>query len=204
MVSLLLMCRHLCSPGIFAIVAILLYPLPQWRLCPLQAGVVALVVMVYLPLSMCGGLCHCHMALLPLLRWRHRRLHGHCCPYCTCIVILIVLTSLPSCPMGIIIVIAPVLLPLLTWRVCAVALVLLPLSRWCCCPWCAGIITLIMQASLPSLCLHCAVDLQASLPLLSWHVLSRRRHGRPRRRQRQHQRNKVNNASMTRAATPAQ
>ncbi len=125
------------------------------------------------------------------------------CPCYPCIVVLIALTSLPSCCIGVITVIAPVLLPPSTWHICAVALVLLPLSHWHCCPWCAGIIALIVQASLPLMCLHCAVNLQASSPLLSWHVLSHGRHGRLRRRQRQHQRNKVNHACTTRAAMPA-
>jgi hypothetical protein len=57
---------------------------------------------------------------------------------------------------------------------------------------------------LPLLCLHCAVDLQVSTPLLSWHVLSHGQHCKLCRRQRQHRRNKVNDASATRAATPAQ
>jgi hypothetical protein len=121
-----------------------------------------------------------------------------------CIVVLIALTSLPSCCIGVITIIAPVLLPPSTWHVCAVALVSSPLSHWQCCPQCAGIIALIAQASLPLLCLYCAVNLQASSPLLSWHVLSHGRHGRLRRRQRQHQHNKVHHASATRVAMPAQ
>ncbi len=130
-----------------------------------------------------------------------RALH-HPCYHC--IVVLIALTSLPSCCIGVITIIAPVLLPPLTWHVCAVALVLAPLSHWHCCPWCAGIIALIAQASLPLLCLHCAVNLQASSPLLSWHVLSHGRHGRLQCRQWQHQRNKVDHPSATRAVMPAQ
>jgi hypothetical protein len=126
------------------------------------------------------------------------------CPCYHCIVVLITLTSLPLCCIGIIIVIAPVLLPPSTWHVWAVALVSSPLSHWHCCPWCTGIIALNAQASLPLLCLHCAVNLQASSLLLSWHVLSHGQHGRLRRRQRQHQRNKVDHASTTRAAMPAQ
>jgi hypothetical protein len=97
-----------------------------------------------------------------------------------------------------------VLSPPSTWHVCAVVLVLSPLSHWHCCPQCAGIIALIAQASLPLLCLHCAVNLQAPSPLLSWHVLNHGRHGRLRCRQWQHQRNKGDDASATRAATPAQ
>jgi hypothetical protein len=145
------------------------------------------------------------MASLPLLHWLHGQdctgvvlplLPLRCSPYCADLFAL-------SC-IGVITVITPVLLPPLTWHVCTVALVLLPLSHWHCCPQCAGIIALIAQASLPLLWLHCAVNLQASSPLLSWHVLSHGQHGRLRRRQRQHQRNKVDNASATRAAMPAQ
>jgi hypothetical protein len=134
-------------------------------------------------------LCHCHhgvvalvvLAPLPIL-------HRCCCPCCTGAVVIIALTSLPSRCMAVVTVVAPVLLPPLSWHVYAVVLVLLPLSRWCCYPWCAGISALVMQASLPSLCLHCSVDLQASSPLLSWHVLSCKWLGGPRRRQWQHQR----------------
>ncbi len=164
----MLMRRHLCSPGIFAIVEILLLPLPKWHCCHLQVGVIALVTMVSLSSSMHRCLCHCHngivalIALVPL-----PRLHGHCCPHCTGVIVLIALTFLPSHCMGVVTVIAPVLLPPLTWCVCAVALVSLPLSHWHCCPWCADIIPLVAQASLPLLCLHCAVDLQVSSPLLS-------------------------------------
>ncbi len=145
------------------------------------------------------------MVLLPSLNLHH-------CQHCTGIVALVApallslfhsLISLPSRCVGIITNVAPALLPPLSWRVCTVALVSSPLPHWHCCPGCAGISTLIAQASLPLLCLCRAVDSQASLPVLSWHVLSRRRCGRPRRRQLQHQRNKGNNASMTRAAMPA-
>ncbi len=205
MVLQLSMCRHLCSLGIFAIVAILLLPLTQWRCCRLQAGVVALVTMASLPSSMRRRLCHCHndvaalVALVP-----SPTLHGHCCLCCTGVVILIALTSLLSHCMGIVTIVAPVLLPQLSCCVCTIALVLLPLSRWHCCPWCADIITLIAQASLPLLCLHCAVDLQVPSPSLSWHLLSRGQHGGPHRRKQQHQPNKGNNASTTRAVMPAQ
>ncbi len=160
--------------------------------------------MVSLPLLMQRLLCHCHNGVVTLIALAPSpRLHRCCCPCCSGVVVLIALTSLLSRCMGVVTIIALVLLPLSTWRVCTVALVLLPLSRWHCCPWCTGIIALVAQASLPSLCLH-RVDLQASLPLLRWHILSRGQHGRPCRRQRQHQCNKVNNASTLRAAPPAQ
>ncbi len=96
-------------------------------------------------------------------------------------------------------VVAPVNLACL--RCCASVFALATLNF---CPRCTGIIALIAQASLPLFCLHCAVNLQASSPLLSWHVLSHGRHGRLLGRQRQHQRNKVDNASTTRVAMPAQ
>jgi hypothetical protein len=154
----------------------------RMRLCRCNYGIIALIALAPLP-----------------------RLHGHCIALVSpCIVVLIALTSLLSFHIGIITIIALVLLPLSTWHVCAVAQVWSPLSHWHCCPRCAGIIALITQASLPVLCLRCAVNLQVSSPLLSWHVLSHGQHDRLRRRQRQHQRNKVNNASATRAATPAQ
>jgi hypothetical protein len=145
------------------------------------------------------------MASLPSLRWCHYQdCMGIILPCCPCVGVLIALTSLPSCHIGVIAVIAPVLMLPPTWHVCAVVLVLLPLSHWHCRPWCTGIIALIVQASLPLLCLHCAVNLQASSPLLSWHVPSLGQHCRLCRRQRQHQRNNVSDASATRAATPAQ
>ncbi len=115
-----------------------------------------------------------------------------------------VLTFLPSHRMGIVTIIAPVLLPLLTWHVCAVALVLSPLSRWHCHPWCAGIIALIQAGLFALVVLTSCSWFAAFLPLLSWHVLSHRQHGRPCCRQCQHQPNKVNNASTTSMATPAQ
>jgi hypothetical protein len=147
------------------------------------------------------------MALLPSLCWGHHQycvgvvtlVAPRCCPYCTD---LFTLTSHGHCQRLCTGVVAPVKLTC----VCTLALLSLPLSRWHCCPWCTGISALVMQASLPLLCLCRAVDLQASLPLLSWHVLrlSRGQHQSPRRRQRQHQRNKGNDASTTRAAMPAQ
>ncbi len=204
-VLLSLMRSRLCSPGIFAIIAILLLPLPQWHCCRLQAGVVALITMASSPSSMRRHLCCCHDGIITLLALvLLPTLHRLCHPRFAGIVVLILLTSLLSRCMGVVTIIAPVLLPPLTWCVCAIALVSLPLSRWHCCPLCTGIVALVVQASLPLMCLHQAVNLQVSLPLLSWHVLSRGWHGRPRRQQWQHQRNKVNNASMTRAAMPAQ
>jgi hypothetical protein len=124
-------------------------------------------------------------------------LHGRCCPCCPGVVVLIALTSLPSRCMGVVTVVELALLPPSSWRVCAVALVLLHLSPWHCCSWCIGISPLVVQASWPLLCLRHAVNLQASLPSLSWHVLSRRRRGRPRCRQQQHKHNKGNNTSRT-------
>jgi hypothetical protein len=146
------------------------------------------------------------MASLSLLRWCHCRdctgivsplLPLHCSPYRTDLFALMLHWRHHRHYTG-------VVAPPSTWHVCAVALVLSPLSHWHCCPCCTGIIALIAQASLPLLCLHCAVNLQASSPLLSWHVLSHGRHGRLRCRQRQHQRNKVDDTSATRAAMPAQ
>jgi hypothetical protein len=166
--------RHLCSPGIFAIVAIKLLPLLQCCHCHHQAGVIALVTMTWLPLSMRRRLCCCHNSIVALIALAPcPTLQGHCCPCCAGIAFLIVLTSLPSRCMGIITVVALALLPPSSWRVCAIALVSLPLSHWRYCPQCTGISALVIQASLPSLCLHCAVDLWVSSPSLSWHVLSR-------------------------------
>jgi hypothetical protein len=148
MVLPLSMHRHLCSPGVFAIVEILLLPLLQWHCCHHQAGVLPSLQWPCCHRQCARHLCHCHdgfialIALVPL-----STLCGCCCPCCTCIVVLIVLTSLPSHRMGTIV--APALLPPLSWHVCAIALVLLPLSRWCCHPWCTGISTLVAQASLP-------------------------------------------------------
>ncbi len=116
-----LMRRHLCSPGIFAIVVITLFPLLQLHCCCCQAGVATFVTMASSPLSICRRLCSCHdgvaalVALVPL-----PTLHGHCCPYCTGIIFIILLAFLPSCCMGVVTVVAPALLPPLSWRVCAV------------------------------------------------------------------------------------
>jgi hypothetical protein len=146
-----------------------------------------MLTMASLPLLICRHLCHCHNGVVALVALGPLpTLHGCCHPCCIGVVVLNALTSSPSRHMGIITIIAPALLPLSSWCVCTIALVLLPLSRCCCCPWCIGISTLVAQASLPLLCLRHAVNLQASLPLLSWHVLSRRRCGRPHHRQWQH------------------
>jgi hypothetical protein len=161
--------------------------------------------MALLPFSMHRHPCHCHngivaliaLALLPTL-------HRCCCPCCTGVVVLIALTSSPSHCMGVITIVAPTLLPPSSWRVCTIALVLLPLSHWCCHHWYTSISALVAQASLPLLCFRHADNSQASLALLSWHVLSHGQCGRTRRRQHQHQCNKGNGASMTRAALSAQ
>jgi hypothetical protein len=197
--------RRLHSPGIFAVVAITLLPLLQWQRCHRQAGVIALVMMALSPSSMRRRLCHCHNGVVTLIALAPlSTLHKRCCPCCAGVVVLIALTSFPSHCMGVVTVIAPALLPPSSWRICTVPLVLFPLSCWGCCPQYAGISTHVVQASLPLLCFCCAVDSQASLPLLSWHVLSRGQDGRSRRRQRQHQCNKGNGTSTTRAAMPAQ
>ncbi len=165
--------RRLCSPGVFAVVAITLLPLLQWHCCHCQEGFVALVTMALLPSSMHRHLCHCHNGVVALVALAPLPiLHGRCCPCCGGIIFLIALTYLPSQCMGVVTAITPALLPPLSWCVCVIAQVSLPFSCWHCCPWCAGISTLVTQASLPLMCLHCAVDLQASSPLMSWHVLS--------------------------------
>ncbi len=177
----------------------------QWQHCYCWAGVVTIVTMALLPLSMRRHLCHCHTGIVALIALAlFPTLHGCCCPCCTGVVILIALTSSPSLCMGVITVVAPALLPPSSWRVCTVALVLLPLSHLRCHHWYAGISALVAQASLPLLCFHHSVNSQASLPLLSWHVLSHGQCGRTRCRQHQHQRNKGNGASMTRASLSAQ
>jgi hypothetical protein len=149
------MLRYLCSPGIFAVIAIKLLTSLQWHHCRHQASVVALVPMELPPLSMRRRLCCCHDGVVALVVLAPLpTLHGHCHPCCTGIVDLILLTSLPSRQIGVITVVAPALLPSSSWHVCAVALVSLPLSCWCCCPWFTGISALVTQDSLPSLCLR--------------------------------------------------
>jgi hypothetical protein len=116
-----LMCRCLCSPGIFAIIAIMLLPLLQGRCCNSQAGVVALITMESSPSSLRRRLCRCHdgvvalVALVPL-----PTLHGHCTPCCAGIIVIISMTSLPLLCMGIITVVPLALLSPLSWRVCTV------------------------------------------------------------------------------------
>jgi hypothetical protein len=107
-----LMYRCLCSPGIFAIIAIMLLPLLQCCCCHHQAGVVILVTMASSPLSLCRHLCHCHdgvialniaRALSPFLHWHHccyptdlfaLTLHGHCHRCCANVVTPIELACL--------------------------------------------------------------------------------------------------------------
>jgi hypothetical protein len=145
------------------------------------------------------------MASLPSLRWCHCQdctgivlplLPLHCSPYCADLFALMSHWRHHRHCTGV-----DALVNLACLRCCASVVAVVALL---CCPWCAGIIALIAQASLPLLCLLCAVSLQVSSPLLSWHVLSHGRHCRLRRRQRQHQRNKVNDTRVTRVATPAQ
>ncbi len=125
----LLMRRGLWSPGVFAIVAIILLSVLQWRPCRHQAGVVALVMMVSSPLLMRRHLYHCHDDIVALIVLAPLpTLHRCCCPCCASVVFLIVLTYFLSRCMGVVTIIAPALLPLLSWRVCAIVLVLLPLS----------------------------------------------------------------------------
>jgi hypothetical protein len=116
-----LMSRCLCSPGIFAIITIMLLPSLQCSCCHRQAGVVILVTMASSSLSLRRHLCHCHdgvialVALVPL-----PTLHGRYPPCCTGIIVIIPLTSLPSLCMGIVTVVAPTLLPPSSWHVCAI------------------------------------------------------------------------------------
>jgi hypothetical protein len=121
MVLSLLMCRCLCSPGIFAIIAIMLLPLLQCYCCYCQAGVVVLVMMASSPLSLHRHLCRCHDGVIALVALvPSPTLHGHFLPCCTSIIVMIPLTSLSSLCMGIVTIVAPTLLPPSSWRVCAV------------------------------------------------------------------------------------
>jgi hypothetical protein len=125
-----LMCRRLCSPGVFAIATIIMLPLSQWHCCPCQAGIVALVTMALSPSSMCRCFCHCHYGVVAIIALAPSpKLHGHCCPCCACIVVLIALTFSPSCCMDVITIVAPALLPPLSWHVSTIALVLSHLSH---------------------------------------------------------------------------
>ncbi len=115
-----LMRKHLCSPGTFAIIAIMLLPSLQWHHCCHQAGVVTHVTMASLPLSMCRRLCCCHDGIVALVALAPLpTLHRCCCPCCASVVVIILLTSLPSRCMGIVTIVAPVLLPPSSWHVCA-------------------------------------------------------------------------------------
>jgi hypothetical protein len=116
-----LMCRCLCSPGIFAIIAIILLPSLQCCCCHCQAGVFILVMMASSPLSLRRHLCRCYdgdIALVALVP--SPTLRGHYPPCCTGIIIIIPLTSLLSLCMGIVTIVAPALLPPSSWHVCAV------------------------------------------------------------------------------------
>ena len=115
------MCRCLSSPGIFAIIAIMLLPSLQCCPCHPQAGVVLLVTMASSPLSVRRHLCHCHDGVIALVALvLSTTLHRRYPPCCTGIIVIIPLTSLPSLCMGIVTVVAPTLLPPSSWHVCAV------------------------------------------------------------------------------------
>jgi hypothetical protein len=115
------MYRCLCSPGIFAIIAIMLFPLLQCCCCHCQAGVVVLVMMASSPLSLRKNICRCHDGIIALVALvPSPTLHRHYPPCCTGMIVIIPLTSLLSLCMGIVAVVAPMLLPLSSWRVCAV------------------------------------------------------------------------------------
>ncbi len=148
MVLPLFMCRHLCSPVVFAVVEITVLPSLWWRFRHCQAGVLTLVTMASSPSSMRRRLCNCHDGIIALVVLASLpTLHGHYCPCCTSVVVLIVLTSSPSRCMGVITIIAHDLLPPSSWCVCTVALMSLLLSHWYCSPWYTGISTLVSQAS---------------------------------------------------------
>ncbi len=116
-----LMCRCLCIPGIFAIIAIMLLPLLQCCHCHCQAGVVILVTMASSPLSLRRHLCRCQDGVIALVaQVPSPTLHGRYPPCCTGIIVIIPLISLPSLCLGIVTVDASTLLPPLSWRVCAV------------------------------------------------------------------------------------
>ncbi len=115
------MCRCLCSPGIFAIIAIMLLPSLQCPHCHCQAGVVVLVTMASSPLSLHKHLCRCHNGIIALVALvPSPTLHGCYPPCCTGMIVIIPLTSLLSLCMGIVTVVAPMLLPPSSWRVCAI------------------------------------------------------------------------------------
>ena len=116
-----LTCRCLCSPGIFAIITIMLLPSLQCCCCHRQAGVVVLVMMASSPLSLRKHFCCCHDGIIALVALvPSPTLHGHYPPCCTGMIIIIPLTSLLSLCMGIVTVVAPTLSPPSSWRVCAI------------------------------------------------------------------------------------
>ncbi len=87
------MCRYLCSPGIFAIIAIMVLPLLQCHCCHCQAGVVVLVMMASSPLSLRRHLCRCHDGVIALVALvPSPTLHGCYPPCCTGIIVIIPLT----------------------------------------------------------------------------------------------------------------
>ncbi len=117
----LLMHRHHCKPGIFAIIVITLLPLLQGRCCHCQAGVVALVKMASSPSSILRHLCRCHDGIIALVAMAPLpTLHGRCCPCCTSVILVILLTSLSSHCMCVVTIIEPALLPPSSWCVCNV------------------------------------------------------------------------------------
>jgi hypothetical protein len=178
MVLPLSMHRCLCSPGIFAIIAIFLLPLLQWCSCCLHAGVVALVTMASSPSSMRRHLCryqdgvvtpHCTgtianiaWALLPLL-------HQLCCLYCADLFALTLHEHHHSHCTG---VVAPVDLACLrccTGVIALVTLALLPLVHWHYPPCCAGLFALVVIA----LCsrfsgVFALVELACTKPQTTW------------------------------------
>jgi hypothetical protein len=120
MVLLSSMCRRICSPGIFAIFAIMLLPSLQWHCYRCQACDVSLVMMTSLPSLMCRHLCRCHNGIIALVVLAQSpTLHGHCCPCCTSIVIIILLTFLALRCMGVVTIVALALLPPSSCRLCA-------------------------------------------------------------------------------------
>ncbi len=211
-------CHCPCNNGIVALdlqqcccpwSATALLPFLQWHCCHTQASVIALIAMALLSSLVRRHPCwHCNgvvaLIAMALLLLMCRRLCCHCngdCRSCcndvSTIVKLAWSSSWCCCPCNNeVVAVINAHASLLSSRS--------PLSCWCCCPQYASISVLVARASLPLLCFCFADNSQASSPLLSWHILSRQQRGRPRRRQRQHQRNKGNNASTTWASMPAE
>ncbi len=204
--------RHLCSPGVFAFITIMLLPLSWWHCCCCQAGVVALVTMVSLPSLMCRHLHSCMMALLPLLCWCH-------CQHYTGVVALVALALLslsrwPLCPHF-----KWALSPSLHWRCCPHQAGVFASLRWCCCPCHAGIVALNFCAGLFALIVF-GVQLISRRLCPHWgHVLIRGRSGNhfadnsntsatratiPAQQGRQHQHNEGNAASTKWVTMPVQ